>query len=175
MAAVQRPHNDSDSQSSPQSSMDLEKGGDEGALEDKGKEGNSSTPSALAGQPPPKDPNLVEWEGPNDPTNPLNWPRQKRWLLTVIFATNTWIVTFASSISASAIGPQSEEFGVSTVVMTLATTLFVIGWGFGPLVSRVLCLSLTKGFADRVHRYGALAQRLLAGSVHSMLDSGYLR
>lgn len=175
MAAVQRPNDDNDSQSSPPSNMDLEKGSDEGALEDNEKEGNSSTPSALAEQPPPKDPNLVEWDGPDDPANPLNWPRKKRWLLTVILATNTWIVTFASSISASAVGPQSEEFGVSTVVMTLATTLFVIGWGFGPLVSRVLCLSLTKGFADRINRYGALAQRLLAGSVHSMLDSGYLR
>jgi hypothetical protein len=172
----QRPHDDTDeSQSSLQSNVDLEKGGDEGALEDKEAEDNSNTPPAVSEQPPPKDPNLVEWDGPNDPENPLNWPRSKRWLLTVILATNTWMVTFASSISSSAVVPQAEEFGVATIVPTLATTLFVIGWGFGPLVSRVLCLLLTKGFADRVNSYGALAQRPLAGSVHSMLGTRYLR
>lgn len=25
-----------------------------------------------------RDPNLVEWDGPNDPENPLNWPSFKR-------------------------------------------------------------------------------------------------
>jgi hypothetical protein len=155
--------------------MDLEKGGDEGAIEDDEKEGNISTPPAPAEEPPAKDPNLVEWDGPDDPEFPLNWSKKKRWIATVILASNTWILTFASAISASAVVPQSEEFGVSIVVMTLSTTLFVMGWGLGPLVSCALCISLTKSFTDRVNRYGALALRLLAGSVHSMLDSGYLR
>jgi hypothetical protein len=155
--------------------MDLEKGGDEGVLEDNEKEGISSTPPAPAEEPPAKDPNLVEWDGPDDPEFPLNWPKKKRWIATVILASNTWILTFASAISASAVVPQSQEFGVSIVVMTLSTTLFVMGWGLGPLVSHVLCISLTKGFADRVNRYGVLARRLLAGNVHSMLGLAYLR
>ena len=26
------------------------------------------------GQNPPKDPNVVDWNGPDDPENPMNWP-----------------------------------------------------------------------------------------------------
>jgi hypothetical protein len=25
-----------------------------------------------------QDPNIVDWDGPNDPANPLNWPRAKK-------------------------------------------------------------------------------------------------
>lgn len=27
----------------------------------------------------PLDPNIVDWEGDDDPHNPLNWPRAKKW------------------------------------------------------------------------------------------------
>ena len=26
----------------------------------------------------PQDPNIVDWEGPNDPENPMNWPTSKK-------------------------------------------------------------------------------------------------
>jgi len=26
-----------------------------------------------------RDPNLVSWDGPNDPENPMNWPDKKKW------------------------------------------------------------------------------------------------
>ena len=32
--------------------------------------------------PPPQpdsDPNIVRWDGPNDPANPQNWPSKKKW------------------------------------------------------------------------------------------------
>jgi hypothetical protein len=25
------------------------------------------------------DPNLVDWDGPDDPERPLNWPKRKKW------------------------------------------------------------------------------------------------
>ena len=31
---------------------------------------------------PKVDPNLVQWDGPDDPENPLNWTRSRRWLIT---------------------------------------------------------------------------------------------
>jgi len=27
----------------------------------------------------PADADIVDWEGPDDPTNPINWPSRKRW------------------------------------------------------------------------------------------------
>jgi hypothetical protein len=29
-----------------------------------------------------KDPNLVDWDGPNDPENPQNWSRSRKWMVT---------------------------------------------------------------------------------------------
>ena len=27
-----------------------------------------------------QDPNVVFWDGPNDPENPMNWPEKKKWI-----------------------------------------------------------------------------------------------
>jgi len=36
--------------------------------------------------PPPEDndPNIVAWDGPDDPTNPQNWSKRYKWFITVI-------------------------------------------------------------------------------------------
>ncbi|KAH8817258.1 major facilitator superfamily domain-containing protein [Xylogone sp. PMI_703] len=120
--------------STPSSNVDLEKGSDASALDDKEIESQTTPVPAVVEQPPPSDPNLVEWDGPDDPGNPLNWSYGKRWLMTIILALNTWMVTFASSVTSSAIGPLSEEYHVAPVVATLATSLFIVGWGLGPLI-----------------------------------------
>jgi len=30
------------------------------------------------------DPNMVTWDGPNDPTNPQNWSIKYKWLVTIV-------------------------------------------------------------------------------------------
>ena len=80
------------------------------------------------------DPNLVEWDGPDDPENPLNWKVSKKWIITVSLGFMTFCVTFASSAFSNATVPVAREFGVSTEVTTLGTSLFVLGFAFGPLL-----------------------------------------
>lgn len=41
-------------------------------------EKSSPTPS------PESDPNLVTWDGPNDPANPQNWSKSRKWVITAI-------------------------------------------------------------------------------------------
>ncbi len=82
-----------------------------------------------------KDPNLVEWNGPDDPENPQNWPNGKKWRVTMALAFMTFCVTFASSVFSNATVAVAELYGVSTEVSTLGTSLFVLGYAFGPLVS----------------------------------------
>ena len=38
-----------------------------------------------------KDPNIVEWDGPDDPENPLNWSALRKWANVIIFSTITMI------------------------------------------------------------------------------------
>jgi DHA1 family multidrug resistance protein-like MFS transporter len=81
-----------------------------------------------------KDPNLIEWNSPDDPENPMNWKTSKKWVVTLVLGSMTFCVTFASSVFSNATIPVAEEFGVSTEVTTLGTSLFVLGFGVGPLV-----------------------------------------
>lgn len=52
-------------------------GGDE--LEDPPIKGHSESPSH-----PTKDPNMVDWDGPNDPENPQNWSVRFKWMMTIV-------------------------------------------------------------------------------------------
>ncbi|PWY79746.1 MFS multidrug transporter [Aspergillus heteromorphus CBS 117.55] len=82
---------------------------------------------------PSKDPNLVEWDGPDDPENPLNMPYMRKWISTMAFAFMTMWVTFASSVFSTATAVTAEEFDVSEEVMILGTSLVVFGFAVGPL------------------------------------------
>lgn len=72
------------------------------------------------------DPYLVEWDGPNDPGLPMNYPFWKKTLITCIFSTLTTWVTFSSSVFSAASGVTSQEFHVSVEVTTLGTSLTVL-------------------------------------------------
>ncbi|KXS95358.1 hypothetical protein AC578_8286 [Pseudocercospora eumusae] len=82
---------------------------------------------------PAKDPSLVEFDGPNDPGNPLNFSTKRKSAATVSMGLMTFVVTFSSSIFAVAIEPISDEYNVSTVVATLGVSLFLLGFVFGPV------------------------------------------
>ena len=77
----------------------------------------------------------MEFEGPDDPLNPLNWSVRRKVFATLLMGLTTFVVTFASSVFSSAIRVVAVEFGVSDEVATLGTSLFVVGFAVGPLVS----------------------------------------
>lgn len=78
--------------------------------------------------------NLVGWDGPDDPENPMNWPKKKKYLITVFYATLTFTLTFSSSVFSTATMVTAKLFGVSNEVMTLGTSLFVVGFAVGPIL-----------------------------------------
>lgn len=70
----------------------------------------------------------------NDPENPKNWSKAYKWWCTMVVAMTCFAVAFNSAvITADPAGP-AETFGVSEEVSLLATTLFVLGFGLGPMV-----------------------------------------
>jgi len=48
-----------------------------------------------------KDPNIVDWDGPDDPTNPLNWPARRK-------ATIIGVVSFITFLSYGSQPPSSN-------------------------------------------------------------------
>ncbi|KAL1891042.1 Synaptic vesicle transporter SVOP [Sporothrix stenoceras] len=76
---------------------------------------------------------LVAFE-PNDPENPKNWSKAMKWYCTLVVSITCFVVAFASSVITADIIGVEKSFGVSEEVVLLSVSLFVIGFGVGPLV-----------------------------------------
>ncbi|ETI26664.1 hypothetical protein G647_10324 [Cladophialophora carrionii CBS 160.54] len=76
---------------------------------------------------------LVDFDGPDDPENPKNWSKAKRWGITASMGLMTFVVTFASSIYAVAIEPVAREYHIGYVPSTLGVSLFLLGFVLGPV------------------------------------------
>ncbi|OAP64980.1 hypothetical protein AYL99_00952 [Fonsecaea erecta] len=80
-----------------------------------------------------RDTDIVDWYGPDDPENPRNWGRAKKIWVTFEICLLTFSVYIGSSIYTAGILDVSKDFGVSRVAATLGLTLFVLGYGIGPM------------------------------------------
>ncbi|KAI4119251.1 MAG: hypothetical protein LQ338_007309 [Usnochroma carphineum] len=76
---------------------------------------------------------VVGYEGEHDVLNPHNWSYGTRVWATVNIAFIGWIVGFASSVDSAALEQAAKDFGVSEVVESMATGIFLIGFGVGAL------------------------------------------
>ncbi|EME48655.1 hypothetical protein DOTSEDRAFT_162329 [Dothistroma septosporum NZE10] len=70
---------------------------------------------------------------PNDIENPKNWSTPRRWYITCVTVSLVISATFASSAPSGALPSLAEELHVSTIAANLVTTLFLLGYCFGPL------------------------------------------
>lgn len=77
---------------------------------------------------------LVNFDGPDDLYHPLNWPFRKKVITTLLYGLLTMSATWASSAYSAGTKQIAKEFNVGTQVSTLGTTLFLFGFGLGPLL-----------------------------------------
>ncbi|KAJ5640799.1 hypothetical protein N7528_000424 [Penicillium herquei] len=77
---------------------------------------------------------LVDWEDDNDPEKPTNFTPRRKSVITIMLGLMTFCVTFASSVFSTATIVTAKHFHVSPEVMVLATSLFVLGFAFGPII-----------------------------------------
>ena len=75
---------------------------------------------------------LVTWRI-NDPENPKNWSKAYKWWCTMVVAITCFVVAFNSSVITANIKSPAEEFHVSEEVTLLSISLFVVGFGVGPM------------------------------------------
>lgn len=81
-----------------------------------------------------KDPNLVSWDGPDDPNNPKNWSLKRKWAATVIVSLFTFISPVSSSMVAPALDDMARDLGITnSVVISLMLSIFVLAYAIGPL------------------------------------------
>jgi hypothetical protein len=81
------------------SDLDLEKGAYEPnsdleaatIVPETGPESPTRNGTGEKGEEEDKDPNIVTWDGPDDPTNPMNWTMRKKWSNVAVLSVLTII------------------------------------------------------------------------------------
>jgi hypothetical protein len=82
-----------------------------------------------------RDPNLVGWNGPDDPENPKNWKMGRKWAATFVVSSFTFISPVSSSMVAPALpGAMSRDLGITNEFeQGLVLSIFVLAYAIGPL------------------------------------------
>lgn len=77
---------------------------------------------------------LVDFDGKDDPYRPMNWPTKKKVVTTALYGLCTMSASWASASYSAGTGSVAQRFHVDDQVATLGTTLFLMGFGIGPLL-----------------------------------------
>lgn len=83
---------------------------------------------------PPYEDYVVEFDGPDDPLHPQNWTFNKKFFMGVMLSYASVCSTFTSSLFSASTTAFAQYFHISTEVATLSTSVYVLGYAFGPLV-----------------------------------------
>lgn len=82
-----------------------------------------------------QDPNIVDFDGPDDPARPENWPNSRKWTIVALLAAFTFVSPLASSMFAPGIPELLAEFNAPENLMaSFVVSVFLLGYAFGPLV-----------------------------------------
>jgi DHA1 family multidrug resistance protein-like MFS transporter len=77
---------------------------------------------------------LVSFYTTDDPANPQTWGATKKAIVIAQVVMYTFFVYMGSSIYSSSIPGVIEKWGVSTSVASLGLSMYVLGYGVGPLL-----------------------------------------
>ncbi|KAK0119746.1 hypothetical protein ONS95_011181 [Cadophora gregata] len=81
-----------------------------------------------------RDPNLVSWDGVEDPKNPKNWSMRRKWAATLIVSSFTFLSPVSSSMVAPAVNSLAAEFNItSELEKSMTLSIFVLAYAVGPL------------------------------------------
>ncbi|KAH8727156.1 major facilitator superfamily domain-containing protein [Phaeosphaeriaceae sp. PMI808] len=80
-------------------------------------------------------PNIVDFDGPNDPENPLNWGIVKKWGTVTLVSFITFLTPLASSMFAPGVPDIMREFkSTDSILEGFMISVYVLGFALGPLV-----------------------------------------
>lgn len=91
---------------------------------------------------------LVDWNGPEDPENPYNWPQRKKVMVTAIALFATFVSMLNGSILTVAHNAINSEFKVSDEEFPHSYWP-VTSWGVGGALSSLVLLPIMEDFGVR--------------------------
>ncbi|KAK0382986.1 hypothetical protein NLU13_8902 [Sarocladium strictum] len=83
----------------------------------------------------PHDPDVVDFEGDDDPARPLNWSTPRKITAITIISFNALLSPIGSTISAGAASAIMRDLGTSNEALgAFMTTIYLLGYAFGPFL-----------------------------------------
>ncbi|KAK7189980.1 major facilitator superfamily transporter [Paraphaeosphaeria sporulosa] len=79
-------------------------------------------------------PLLVTWSSPSDPTNPYNWPLPRKWATVLLTSLGGLVTLMSGPMLAPALDAISTELSISSAEATMALSIYVLAFAFGPMV-----------------------------------------
>lgn len=81
--------------------------------------------------PPPQ----VTWDGLDDPENPLNWSKRRKWTATILVSSFTFISGFATTMVTPVLGDIGDKYDIPEgFSRQLVMSIFLLGYAQGPFV-----------------------------------------
>ncbi|KAE8452659.1 hypothetical protein EG329_013918 [Mollisiaceae sp. DMI_Dod_QoI] len=81
------------------------------------------------------DPNIVHWDGPDDPMNPRNWSTTKKVVNIGLVSVLCFLTPVASAMFAPGVPKLMEEFhSTNQQLGTFVVSVFVLGFACGPMI-----------------------------------------
>ncbi|KAL4911200.1 hypothetical protein BDW74DRAFT_164774 [Aspergillus multicolor] len=78
--------------------------------------------------------NIVDWDGPEDPQNPQNWPAWKRMTQVVLASAFLLTANLAATMFAPGAASLAAEFHItSSTVTSLTVSIYLAGFAVGPM------------------------------------------
>ncbi|CAK9437949.1 uncharacterized protein LODBEIA_P23270 [Lodderomyces beijingensis] len=81
------------------------------------------------------DPELITWQGADDPQDPRNWNIKLKIFLLGFVSLYALVAPMSSSMLSPAMTDISAAFGItSTVMQAMVVSIQILAWAFGPLI-----------------------------------------
>ncbi|PQE24361.1 hypothetical protein CJF31_00002631 [Rutstroemia sp. NJR-2017a BVV2] len=80
------------------------------------------------------DPNIITWDSPSDPQNPMNWSSLWKLSNIILISALTFVTPLASSMFAPGVPALMVEFqSTNTALAGFVVSVYILGFAFGPL------------------------------------------
>jgi hypothetical protein len=80
------------------------------------------------------DPNIITWDSPSDPENPMNWTSLWKLSNIILISALTFVTPLASSMFAPGVPALMVEFeSTNTALAGFVVSVYILGFAFGPL------------------------------------------
>ncbi|KAI1379252.1 MFS general substrate transporter [Hypoxylon crocopeplum] len=76
----------------------------------------------------------VTWDGPDDSTNPFNWPLWLKWAVTLLTSLGGMVTMMSSTMIAPALPQLSEDLSIDDATAQMTLSIFVLSYAVGPMV-----------------------------------------